>query len=251
MILTRTSLKKIALTLMMSVAVLGFASPASAQVTLYETDFENPPFMPGNLVGQGGWVNHSGSGSLIQVIAGQAVELVSGSGSREDASVSLGERGLKAGEILHFLFDVTVNGTADATTWYFAHFKDGGTGFNSRTFVTSPNIATNNFTFAIGETSSSTPAASFATDFTYGVTYTLSGSYTFDTGISTLQVNGSGTIINSTAQADPGEDLQFFAFRQSGGNTSAVIDNVLIEGNTALALVPLIFSDGFEEMGSE
>ena len=248
MILTWTSLRKITLTLMMSVAVLGFASPASAQVTLYQTDFENPPFTLGNLVGQDGWVNHSGSGSLIQVIAGQNAELTSGSGSREDASVSLGERGLIAGEILQFRFDVKVNGIADATTWYFAHFKDGGTGFNCRTFVTHPNIATNNFTFAIGETSSSTPAASFATDFTYGVTYTLSGTYTFDTGISTLQVNG-GAIINSATQADPGEDLQFFALRQSGGNTSAVIDNVRIEGNTTLQLDPLIFSDGFEDGG--
>ena len=72
MILTRTSLRKIALTLMMSVAVLGFASPASAQVTLYKTDFENPPFTPGNLVGQDGWVHHSGSGTFIPVIGGQA-----------------------------------------------------------------------------------------------------------------------------------------------------------------------------------
>lgn len=246
MILTRTSLRKIALTLMMSVAVLGFASPVSAQVTLYKTDFENPPFTPGDLVGQGGWVHHSGSGSFIQVIVGQAVELVSGSGSREDASVSLGERGLVAGDILYFLFNITVNGTDDATTHYFVHFKDGGTGFNSRIFVAPPNNTGKNFTFAIGETSSSTPAASFAADFNYGVRYTLSGSYTFDTGISTLQVNGSGTIINSKTQADPGEDLQFFAFRQSGGNTSVVIDNVLIEGNTALDDIP-IFSDGFED----
>ena len=64
MILTWTSLRKIALTLMMSVAVLGFTSPASAQVTLYQTDFENPPFTLGNLVGQDGWVNHSGSAVL-------------------------------------------------------------------------------------------------------------------------------------------------------------------------------------------
>ena len=183
----------------------------------------------GNLVGQDGWVNHSGTGSLIQVIAGQAVQVVHGGGSREDASVDLGAT-MVAGAVFEFSFDIVVNGTADATTSYFAHFKDAGTGFNSRIFVTAPNTATNNFTFAIGETSSSTPAAAFATDFNYGQSYTLSGSYTFDTGISTLSVDG-GTAIDSTTQADPGEDLQFFAFRQSGGNTSMDIDNLLVTAN--------------------
>lgn len=229
---------------LMGVAVLGFASPVSAQVTLYQTDFEDPPFELGNLVGQNGWVNHSGSGSFIQVIAGQGVQLVSGGGSREDASVPLGPRGLRAGEALAFRFQVTVSGTDDATTYYFVHFKDGGTGFNSRVFVAPPNVATNNFTFGIGETSSATPAATFASDFTYGVTYTLTGSYTFDTGISTLRVNGEEPTINSLSQADPGEDLQFFAFRQSGGNTSVVIDNLIVQGTNKLLNPP--FKDGFE-----
>ena len=167
---------------------------------------------------------------MIQVVAGQAVELVHGGGSREDASVDLGMTIGLANGVFLFEFDVTVTGAADATTTYFAHFKDGGTGFNSRIFVTAPNIATQDFTFGIGETSSLTPAATFATDFDYGTTYTLSGSYTSSTGISTLSVDG-GTAIDSTSQADPGEDLRFFAFRQSGGNTTQTIDNVVIEAD--------------------
>ena len=198
----------------------------SASNILYTTDFENPPFALGNLVGQDGWINQSGSGSFLQVIPGQAVETVHGGGSREDARVDLGQTAV-AGTIFKYEFDVTVNGTVDATTTYFTHFQDGGTGFNSRVFVTAPNVATNNFTFAIGETSSSTPAAIFATDFNYGQTYRLSGSYSFDTGISTLTVDG-GAAINSTSQADPGEDLGFWALRQSGGNTSQVIDNLIV-----------------------
>ena len=114
----------------MGAAVLSVASTALADFIRYETDFEDPPFTVGNLVGQDGWVNHSGSGSLIQVIAGQAVETVHGSGSREDASVSLGETAV-AGTIFGFEFDVTVSGTGAATTTYFAHFKDGGTGFRA------------------------------------------------------------------------------------------------------------------------
>jgi hypothetical protein len=217
------------ITFLMVAAVLSIASTALAEVTLYETDFENPPFTIGNLVGQDGWANHSGSGSLIQVIAGQAAETVHGSGSREDANISLGQTAV-AGTVFGFAFDVIVSGAGAATTTYFAHLKDDGTGFNARVFVTAPNTGSNDFTFAIGETSSSTPAAIFATDFAYGRTYRLAGSYTFDTGISTLSVDG-GTAINSSTQADPGEDLSFFAFRQSGGNTSQVIDNLVVTSN--------------------
>jgi hypothetical protein len=224
---------KLALTFFTGIAVLAVGSLASADVVLYETDFENPPFTVGNLVPQDGWGNHSGSGSFIQVNSDQAVELVQGSGSREDASVGLGQTAV-AGTIFGFEFDVTVSnnvdGASDATTTYFAHFKDDGTGFNSRIFVTAPNTAGNNFTFGIGETSSSTIASTFATDFSFGTTYRLSGNYTFDTGISTLSVDG-GASIDSSSQADPGEDLSAWAFRQSGGNTSQVIDNLVVTSN--------------------
>lgn len=222
---------KRALAFFMGLAVLSIGSMASADIVLYETDFEDPPFSVGDLVGQDGWANHSGSGSLIQVVSGQAVELVHGSGSREDASVALGQTAV-AGTVFGFEFDVTVNGEggADAQTTYFAHFKDAGTGFNSRIFVTAPNTASNNFTFGIGETSSSSIADTFSTDFTYGTTYRLSGNYDFDTGISTLSVDG-GAAINSSSQADPGEDLGFWAFRQAGGNTTLQIDNLIVTSN--------------------
>ncbi len=126
--------------------------------------------------------------------------------------------------------------TLSSTEWlmlqttYFAHFRDDGTGFNSRIFVTAPNVAMSNFTFGIGETSSSMVAATFASDFNYGQTYRLAGSYNFDTGISFLTVDG-GMAIDSTSQADPGEDIQTFAFRQAGGNTSMLIDNLVVTSN--------------------
>ena len=220
-------------TFFVGLAVLAVGSLASADVVLYETDFENPPFTPGNLVGQDGWVNHSGSSEFIQVNSDQAAVIVQGGGSREDASVSLGQTAFP-GTIFGFEFDVTVSnnvdGVSDATTTYFAHFKDDGTGFNSRIFVTAPNTVGNNFTFGIGETSSSTIASTFDTDFSFGTTYRLSGNYDFDSGISTLSVDG-GTAIDSTSQADPGENLQFWAFRQSGGNTTQVVDNLIVTSN--------------------
>lgn len=209
----------------------------SAQITpLLNESFTYPD---GNLVGNGGWANHSGSGNLIQVSSG-TILLAQGSGSREDANVDLGHT-LSAGERFTFEFDVTVNGTADASSVYFAHFKDSGTGFNSRIFVAAPNVASGNFTFGLSETSS-TPKKKFSTDFSYGTTYTLSGYYDFDTGTSILKVDG-GVSISSAVDPDPGEDLSAFAFRQAGGNTTMTIDNL------SVALVPVPEPSSFAFLG--
>lgn len=210
-----------------SIVLACVASTAlSAQVTLLTETFSYPD---GALVGTGGWAAHSGAGNKAIQITSGAIGLTQSSGSGEDVNVPIGHT-LGAGEMFTFEFDVTVNGTGDADTVYFAHFKDGGTGFNSRIFVTAPNTASSNFTFGLGESSSS--AATFATDFDFGSTYTLSGGYDFDTGISTLSVDGGVSSISSAAQADPGEDLSAFAFRQAGGNTTMIIDNLEV------ALVP-------------
>lgn len=209
----------------LSVALL-ISSGNTFGTILYQDDFT---YTDGDLVGQGGWGNHSGSGSLIQV-SGETISTVQGGGSREDASHSLGAT-IGAGDSWYARFDVTVGGTADASTTYFSHFKDAGTGFNSRVFVTAPNTATNNFTFAIGETSSSTPAAAFVSDFAYGTIYRILFGYNYDTGISQLWIDPlsmASLSINSTTQADPGEDLSLIAFRQSGGNTTQMIDNLVV-----------------------
>ena len=95
--------------------------------------------------------------------------------------------------------------------------------------MTAPNTATNNFTFAIGETSSS--AAAFASDFAYGTIYRILFGYNYDTGISQLWIDPlsmASLAINSTSQADPGEDLSLISFRQSIGNTTQMIDNLVV-----------------------
>ena len=147
-------------TLSVGVAVALVTSTASAG-NLFNDDFNS--YANGNLAGQGGWDAHSGAGNLPPQVNGGQVFIEHGSGSREDVNHSLGDT-MEAGDIWMFAFDVIVNGTDPASTTYFAHFRDDGTGFNSRVFVTAPNTGpSGDFTFGIGETSSSTPAATFAT----------------------------------------------------------------------------------------
>ena len=101
--------------LVVALASLVVAS-ANADI-VYQADFENPPFSVGNLDGQDGWSAHSGAGNeSVQVINGQAVELLMGSGSREDVNVGLGQT-MGAGDIWGFEFDVVVTnpqGSIDA-----------------------------------------------------------------------------------------------------------------------------------------
>ncbi len=207
-------------TLMALFALSFVATNASADI-LYETDFNT--FSDGNIVGQDGWAAHSGAGSLpVQVSAGEVL-LGHGTGSREDVNVGLGQT-MGAGDVFRYSFDITVNGTDDATDVYFAHFRNDGTAFNTRAFVSAPNAAAGNFTFGLAENSALN--AKFAQDFSFGQTYTLVGTYSYDLGVSTLEVLGFGFI--TSTDTDTLQPMSTFAFRQAGGNTSMVIDNLQI-----------------------
>lgn len=194
-------------------------APTNAAIILTD-DFS---YSDGNLVDSGNWSNHSGTGSLVQVLSGEVI-LAQGGGSREDVNRSLGVT-MSAGDIFRYEFDVTVTGTVAASNVYFAHFKDSGTGFNARAFVAAP-VDGGDFTFGIADTTG-TPDATFTSDFSYGTTYRLFGEYNFDTGLSALWINDPSTKIFSE-NADVGQAMEAFAFRQAGGNTGMVIDNLVI-----------------------
>lgn len=210
-----------------------------AQAQLFTTGFDSPVYSDGNLVGQDGWANHSGSGSFIQVsntASDGFITLENGSGSREDANIDLGDT-MEAGDIWSASFDITVSDfSGDA---YFAHFKDDGTGFNGRIFLVDA-VDGGDFNFGISEGSSS--EANFASDFTFGTTYRPTVTYNFDTGLSTLTI-GSDSI--SSVNADIGEDISQFAFRQAGGTLNATIDNLTVVPEPSAAGILALTAAGF------
>ena len=106
-----------------------------------------------------------------------------------------------------------------------------GTLFNARVFGLAP-VAGGDFTFGIGDVSG-TADASFATDFSFGTPYTVNAAYDFDSGLSTLTVDGViGSI--SSLTADPTQLMEAVAFRQGGGGGTYTIDNVSLTTSDAI-----------------
>ncbi len=211
-------------------------SSATAAI-LYQSPLTAPPLTAGNLVGQDGWVNHSGTGSFIQVGASGAT-VAHGSGSREDANVPLPLIG--AGQTYYFGFDAVVTGSS--ANVYFAHFKDAGTGtdFTTRVHVTA-GPGGSDFTYGLSATASAAPDASFATGFAFGSTNRLVGSYQEGTNEIKLWVNPTDMLSTSLSLTDPAAHATAaFALRQAGVSSTQVVSNLIVATtfNQALTGVP-------------
>ena len=225
--MTRTLIATLALS-----AAAGLAAPALAGNPLVTETFTYPN---GNLVGNGGWATHSGTGSFIQVTGGTAV-LNQGGGSREDANVQIGST-LGAGQTFYAGFDFTNSANADIV--YFAHFMSTATTFTSRLFIAPPTSG-GNYTVGISDTSTIGPT--WASDLSYGQTYRAVIGYEFDTRISRLWINPvlpTDTNLSSAAGVSS-LAVNALGLRQAGSTTiisTQTIDNLII-GNSFAAVVP-------------
>lgn len=207
-------------------------SSANATI-LYDSELTAPPLVAGNLVGQDGWANHSGTASFIQVGA-TGTTVAHGSGSREDANVSFTP--ISSGEIYYFGFDASVSG--GTTDVYFAHFKDAGTSnFVNRVFISAPN-AGGDFTFGIG--TGSAPSSEWASDFTFNSVNRIVGSYTQGTNEIRLWINPSDISDTSLSATAPATTVSSFALRQAGGNSTQVVSNLIVATtfNEAAGIIP-------------
>ena len=214
----------------LAIALMSFAGISHAAL-LASDDFS---YANGNLVPNGGWSNHSGSGSFIQVDNGEA-SLAHGSGSREDAGLNFTET--TTGTIFaSFDLRVTDDSVISGSDFeYFAHFMEDGTfNFNSRLDVVAPN-ASGDFSLGIA-TRSSTAETVYGTDLLFGVDYAVVLSFDFTTGLTSLTVDGGSTISSTTIQL--GETIDRFALRQSNSSNdeSIFIDNLVITDDTVPAI---------------
>ncbi len=202
-----------------------FAVSVANAATLVSEDFS---YADGDLVGNGGWTNHSGSESFIQVASGEAV-LSHGGGSREDAGVTFTE--VTSG-VITATFDLTVADDAaisGSDSEYFAHFmSEGDFNFRARVDVV-PGEDGGDYTLGIASTSS-TAEAVLGVDFTFGDVVAVTLSYDLDTGFATLSAGGeteSGSVQGTEAGLDR------FALRQSNSSSDETItvDNLVITGD--------------------
>jgi hypothetical protein len=236
-------MKRFAFLLAVSAAV-SLVAPASIAGMLVHETFTHPD---GNLVGNtptpgpgGVWTNHSGTGEFIQVSGGK-ITLNQGDGSREDAHTQAAT-GMGTGDTWYAGFDLSVSGGADVATTYFAHFWPAeGYYYRSRVFVT----ACDGGDFTIGlAAASSTMQVAWPSCLAFDTTYRVLVSHDYDTDDSYLWIDpycpdgegGNPSISNNGGY--PGTTQDGFAFRQSTGDTSQLIDNLRVATTFNEACIP-------------
>lgn len=211
------------------VAVAVAPAMASASMLLLE-QFNYPN---GNLVGNGGWANHSGTGFFIQVVDGVAV-LSQGSGSREDANVPfLVAPG--ATDKTYATMKVTVpSATTLGAGDYFAHFRSAGFAFPARIYIAAPQSG-GDFSFGLSATSTGTsPIVYWGSAGVFGQTYTIVFSYDAADGSTQMWVDpvteASPSIISTGGPL--GDLINTFALRQGSASTSVQEIGGILVGTT-------------------
>jgi predicted extracellular nuclease len=202
-----------------------FVTGVAGATVLVEDAFN---YADGNLVGNGGWLGHSGSGSFIQVSSGQAV-IAHGSGSRQDANLGFADQTsgtLYAG----FDFSVDPDAFSGSDFEYFAHFKDNGTNFRSRVDLIAPTGAGD---FSVGfANSSSTHQVSWASDLDFDTSYRAVMSFDLDADKGSLWIDPASATSASISDTSVSVTsmLNAFALRQSDSSADETvrIDNLTI-----------------------
>ncbi len=194
---------------------------------LLSDDFSYPD---GSLVGNGGWVSHSGNAGDLLVAGGEVV--VEHGAPSEDANVPFTPT---PGSKLFYRFDFSVDDLGEPISGgdyeYFAHFKDDGFNFRARMDIVEPSGG-GDYTVGISSIGS-TADATWPTDLTYGVTYTVVASYDQTNNIAELWINpmsDSDPSILGNDEDDPGTDIASFALRQSDSslNETVRVDNLFV-----------------------
>lgn len=195
------------------------AAPASAGTTLLSETFS---YADGGIttVSAGNWLNHSGTGTDVQIVSSRAVGDMN---TTPDVNRSFAAQSATAKT--YACFTVTIPAPAVAgppRTNYFLHMKDTGTtNFVARVFVTASG---GSFTLGISA-SSSTIGATWPTALTYGQPYSVVTSYNASTGTAEMWVNpvteASPAKITATGGA-PGTLVSAVALRQSSTGTGSL-----------------------------
>ncbi|MGD9692863.1 MAG: hypothetical protein AB7G17_05300 [Phycisphaerales bacterium] len=211
------------------IAIAALAGSANAALLASETF----SYANGNLVGNGAWAAHSGAGnSPVQVNNGMMI-LEQGSGSREDVNLTAGGP-IGAGQTWYASFDM--KNTGGNGTVYFAHFLQGTSNFDARVFITAPTAGGD---YTIGFASSSTIAATWASDLSFGTFNKIVIAFTQGTGVARLWINPNAEgdthlLVNS---GFPNTLHEGIGFRQAAGDSTQMIDNVYL-GTTFADVVP-------------
>lgn len=222
-------MRKIATSLLALALCAAFAGAASATVLMSE-GFTYPD---GNLVPNGGWATHSGTGTDIQVLAGRAIGNMANAPDDNRAFPAQ-----PTTSSTYACFEVTIpdpGGSPKAV--YFAHLKDTGTtNFFSRVYVL-PVAGSNGFTFGLSFASTSTTtvgAVPWSTSsLSYNTPYVIVIKYDPVSLTSTMWVNPAGEGSPSISQTGTGTGIAISSFALRQSSTAAAQPPTSVPSGTA------------------
>jgi hypothetical protein len=204
-----------------SMALIAMATAPAFSAVLMSEGFS---YANGNLVPNGGWATHSGTGTDIQVASGRAVVDMNSAPDDNKTFAAQGATGKT-----YYCLEVLIPAiTGSPRLNYFAHLKDTGTvNFAGRLGVAPSGTG---FTFAVGSTAFTTPT-SWTSQLAYGTSYRVVISYDAATGTSEMWVNPANELSPKvTSTGTPGTNVSAFALRESNTGTGtlwkASVDNV-------------------------
>lgn len=204
-------------------AVAAFGSIAAhGQVTTIFSDSFN--YSNGNATATSGgvWIAHSDAGNTPVQITNGAIVLQQGAGGREDIHAVLGDT-LSAGEKFTATFSLILTGGSQ--NGYFASFMTDVAGAVAARLFVVPPIAGGDYSLGISNSGTAPDVgAVLSVPFLFGMTYRPSISIDADTGIGRLEVDGT-SVSTTTATAFA---ISTFALHQRPGNSTQVIDNLLV-----------------------
>jgi endonuclease/exonuclease/phosphatase family metal-dependent hydrolase len=225
-------------------AWLALVGPLAHASILLSNSFDYPD---GALVSVSGgdWVHHSGAtGSTGEVkVAGNRVFL-SQTNSEDVSAQLLGQPYPATTNILLYAgFTINVAGLPSGNGGYFAHVKNGSSGFAGRIFLTTNGASAG--TFRVGIANSDTaPSAVINSNLFPNMDYSLLIRYAPSNGVGTLWLNPTSESDPSVTAPDPPSTVTVtsFALRESlsggDGMGSLFFDNLLVGTTFADVYIP-------------
>lgn len=226
-------------------ACLGLLLLAPGLTSLHAELLLNEPFAypdgPLVEVSGGRWSTHSGTAGQVNVRA-EAVDLTDQ--ESEDVNLALASGPLPASSdaVLYAAFTVNFTALPRGTGTFFAHFKDGTTGFRGRLFAATAGAAEGRLRVGIAEAAASPTL--LETDLDLQTDYTLVCRYEVATARSTLWVNPTQEADPGVVAGDDGTPLAIhgFALRQSlsSGNSmgTLTVDDLRVATSFAELFAP-------------
>jgi DNA/RNA endonuclease YhcR with UshA esterase domain len=222
-----------------------FPLTLGAQSLLFEENFN---YSENTNLTDYGWVTHSGTGSPIQVVSpgliysgyppsgvGNAVEIVGGSGSREDLNRQFPET--NSGSVYtSFLVNMSSATNTGSYFLHLGHAQFSSTNYRARVFART--YTSNNLAFGITKSNTSDTVYTIPS-FSLNTTYLIVMKYTFNTGGSSddlvslwinpdLSNSESSPDITQTDAGSDAENLGSVALRQGTDGPVLILDGIRI-----------------------